>query len=119
MSFEQWAVAHARMSSKPHAAAKLEDKMSFFHQLSTLVVAGTPLLQALQLCADQNQSTRMRKVLHEIVGKVAAGSALNVAAAAYPNVFEHHWVEVIRTGEVTGKMGLVLLELNKEIRESR
>ena len=49
MSFEQWAVSHARMSSKPHKSARLDDKMSFFHQLSTLVVAGTPLLQALDL----------------------------------------------------------------------
>jgi type IV pilus assembly protein PilC len=119
MSFEEWSVAHARMSSKPHPKIKLDDKMSFFHQLSTLVCAGTPLLQALRICAEQNQSTKMRKVLGEIVSRVASGSSLNAAAALFPEVFEHHWVEVIRTGEVTGKMGIVLLELNKEIRESR
>lgn len=119
MSFEEWTVAHARLSSKPHKSAKLDDKMSFFHQLSTLVCAGTPLLQALRICAEQNQSLKMRKVLGEIVGRVASGSPLNTAAASFPAVFEHHWVEVIRTGEVTGKMGLVLVELNKEIRESR
>ena len=61
----------------------------------------------------------MRKVLDEIIGRVAAGSSLNASAASFPHIFEHHWVEVIRTGEVTGKMGTVLLELNKEIRDSR
>lgn len=119
MSFEEWAVTHARMSSKPHKPAKLDDKMSFFQQLSTLVCAGTPLLQAMRICATQNQSLKMRKVLEEIVGKVASGSSLNVAAANFPQIFEHHWVEVIRTGEVTGKMGTVLLELNREIRDAR
>lgn len=119
MGFEEWAVAHARMSSKPHNPAKLDDKMSFFQQLSTLVCAGTPLLQAIRICAGQTQSVKLRKVLDEIVGRVASGSSLNAAAAGYPAVFEHHWVEVIRTGEVTGKMGTVLLELNREIREAR
>jgi type II secretory pathway component PulF len=41
------------------------------------------------------------------------------AAATYPRFFEHHWVEVIRTAEITGKMGPGLLELNKQIRETR
>src|SRR5262249_43087060 len=38
---------------------------------------------------------------------------------SYPNVFEQNWIGVIRTGEITGKMGGVLLELNKQIRDSR
>lgn len=119
MGFEAWTVAHARIASKPHKKAALDDKMSFFHQLSTLVVAGTPLLQALRITAEQNQSLKLRRVLTDIANRVASGSTLNGAAANHPNVFKHHWIEVIRTGEVTGKMGAVLQELNKEIRESR
>ena len=34
-------------------------------------------------------------------------------------MFQNNWVEVIRTGEITGQMGPVLLELNKQIRETR
>jgi type IV pilus assembly protein PilC len=119
MGFEEWAVAHARMSSKAHRGASLDDKMSFFHQLSTLVSSGTPLLQALAIASEQNQSTRMRRVLSEIVVKVSSGSSLHNAAAAYPHIFEKHWLEVIKTGEVTGKMAVVLGELNKQIKESR
>jgi type IV pilus assembly protein PilC len=119
MGYEEWVVAHAKMSSKMHSGAKLDDKMSFFHQLSTLVSSGTPLLQALRITAGQNQSVKMRKVLEEITARVASGSSLNAAAAAYPAIFDHHWVEVIKTGEVTGKMATVLQELNKQIRDSR
>jgi type IV pilus assembly protein PilC len=61
----------------------------------------------------------MRQVLAEIVNRVGAGSSLNAAAASVPGVFDHHWVEVIKTGEVTGKMATVLQELNKQIRDSR
>jgi type IV pilus assembly protein PilC len=119
MAFEDWFIARARVSSKAHKSIKLEDKMTFFHQLSTLINAGTPLLQAMHSCSEQNQSLKLRRVLDEIAGRVAAGSPLHAAAADHPNVFEHHWIGVIRTGEITGQMGIVLIELNKQIRESR
>lgn len=119
MAFEEWVAAHARLASKPHKKISIDDKMAFFQQLSTLVCSGTPLLQALRIGAEQSQSTRLRRLLEEIANRVAAGSSLHQAAAAYPKVFEPYWVEVIRTGEITGKMGAVLIELNKQIRESR
>lgn len=119
MAFEDWFIARARVSSKPHKNVQMDDKMTFFQQLSTLISSGTPILQAINIAAEQSQSLKMRQILEEISARVAAGSSLNAAAANYPKIFEHHWLEVIRVGEVTGKMGMVLLELNKQIRESR
>jgi type IV pilus assembly protein PilC len=119
MAFEDWFIARARVSSKPHKGIKLEDKMAFFQQLSTLINSGTPLLHAMRICSEQNQSLKFRQVLEEIASRVAAGSPLHTAAATHDKVFEHHWIGVIRTGEITGQMGSVLLELNKQIRESR
>jgi type II secretory pathway component PulF len=117
--FEQWVVANARISTKPHKSAKLEDTLTFFHQLSTLVSSGTPLLQALKIASTQSESIKLRGVLEQIVSRVSAGSSFYSAAAAFPQVFEFQWIEAIRTGEVTGKMAQVLLELNKQIRDSR
>jgi type IV pilus assembly protein PilC len=119
LPFEEWVVAHARISKKPHRGAKLEDTLSFFHQLSTLVGSGTPLLQSLKIAAAQCESTKLRAVLDAITAKVAAGSTFHAGAASFPHVFEFQWLEAIRTGEVTGKMSQVLTELNKQIRESR
>src|SRR5947209_12647972 len=108
MAFEDWFVAHARVASKPHKKVTLDDKMTFFQQLSTLVCAGTPLLQALRISAEQNQSTRLQQALNEIADRVAAGSALYAAVACHPHLFEHSLIEVIRTGEATDQMGAVL-----------
>jgi type IV pilus assembly protein PilC len=119
MAFEDWFIARARVSSKPHKSVTLDDKMTFFQQLATLVASGTPLLQALELCAEQNQSIKLQKVLQQVAARVASGSSVHAAAASFPNVFLHHWIEVIRTGEITGQMSLVLGELNNQIRESR
>ena len=119
MAFEDWVVSHARVASKAHKKVSMDDKMTFFQQLSTLIISGTPLLQALNICAEQNQSTVLRQALEDIARKVASGNSLHAAASFYPQFFEPHWVEIIRTGEITGQMGPVLLELNKQIREAR
>lgn len=119
MAFEDYFIARARVSSKPHKKITLDDKMAFFQQLSTLVSSGTPLLQALQISAEQNESLKLRRVLEQIAARVASGSSIYAAASAFDNVFQHHWIEVIRTGEVTGQMALVLTELNKQIAEAR
>lgn len=119
MAVEDWFIAHARVASKPHGKVTVDDKMAFFQQLATLICSGTPLLQAIQISGQQSQSLKLRRVLEEIAGRVSAGSALYAAAAAHPKIFQNHWIEVIRTGEITGQMGMVLLELNKQIRESR
>ena len=119
MPFDEWVVAHAQISTKPHKAAKIEDTLSFFHQLATLVSSGTPLLQALKIGTAQCESLKLQSVLGEITANVASGSTFYAAAAAFPKVVEFQWIEAIRTGEVSGKMASVLVELNKQIRDAR
>lgn len=119
MAFEDWFVARARVSSKPHKKITLDDKMVFFQQLATLVSSGTPLLQAVEISAQQCQSIKLKCVLEQIASRVASGSSVHAAAANYVGVFDHYWIEVIRTGEVTGQMSMVLNELNKQIHASR
>jgi type IV pilus assembly protein PilC len=119
MAFEDWFIAHARVSSKPHKQVTLDDKVTFFQQLSTLVSSGTPLLQAIDIGAEQSQSIKLQGVLKQIAARVASGSSVHAAAARFVDVFQHYWVEVIRTGEVTGQMSMVLQELNKQICASR
>jgi type IV pilus assembly protein PilC len=119
MAFEDWFIAHARVSSKPHKKVTMDDKMTFFHQLATLIASGTPILQAIEISAEQSQSKKLRVVLEDIAARVSSGSSLHVAVGNHPKVFLHHWIEVIRTGEVTGQMSLVLAELNKQIQDAR
>ena len=119
MAFEDAFIAHARVSSKPHKKITLDDKMMFFQQLATLVSSGTPLLQAVEIGAQQCQSIKLKHVLEQIASRVASGSSVHAAAANFTDIFDRYWIEVIRTGEVTGKMSMVLGELNKQIHESQ
>lgn len=114
-----WLLAHARVSGKIHAKIKGEDKLAFFQQLATLIKAGCPLLEALQLCAGQCQSSKLAAVIKGLADRVAAGSALNVAAADHPKIFEAHWIQVIKTGESTGQLATVLGQLTQHVRDAR
>ena len=55
--------------------------MTFFQQLGSLVSSGTPLLQAIQVAAEQNQSDRLQAILAEVAARVAAGVPFHQALA--------------------------------------
>ncbi|MBN1787223.1 MAG: type II secretion system F family protein [Sedimentisphaerales bacterium] len=102
-----------------HRWIKNEDKMQFFHHLTTLFSAGTPLLEALQIASHQTQSRRMKDVILQVTNKVSAGNSLNQALSDFPKIFETQWVEIIKTGELSGQLTQVLTALGEHIKESK
>ena len=118
MSFDTWFLARARVTAKQHGRASLDDKMTFFQQFGSLLASGTPLLRAIRIAGEQNQSRVLREAMDEVAERVASGTALHVAIEATTDMFPMHWVAMIATGEATGKLDEVLVDLNRQIRES-
>jgi type IV pilus assembly protein PilC len=112
-------LSHARVSSKRHKGIKGDDIFNLFQQLSTMIQAGMPLMDALLLCAEQTQSKKLGAVMDAIAGKVQNGSSLWSAAAEYPRIFESHWVQVIRTGEISGQIGPLMGRLTQNMKDNR
>jgi type IV pilus assembly protein PilC len=119
MAWEEWFLRKARVAAKPRKRVTLDDKMAFFQQLGSLVASGAPLLEAIQLSGQQSQSQRLREILDDVAAQVAAGSPFHQALGQYENVFEPHWIAMIGTGEITGKMQQILSDLNQQIRDSQ
>ena len=119
MSLEEFMLQRARVSSKPHRRVTLDDKMTFFQQLGSLSGAGVPMLQALQICAQQSQSVRMGLILQDVAARVAGGTSLQAALAGHRDVFADHWIALVGTGEASGKMTEVLEDLIVQIREAQ
>jgi type IV pilus assembly protein PilC len=112
-------LSHARVSSGRHKGIKGDDIFNLFQQLSTMIMAGMPLMDALNLSAAQTQSKKLGVVMDAISNKVQSGSPLWAAAAEYPKIFESHWIQVIRTGEISGQIGTLLQRLTQNMKESR
>src|SRR5262249_39087714 len=112
-------LSHARVSSKSHKGVKSDDIFNLFQQLSTMIQAGMPLMDALVLSGSQSQSRKLKVVMEAIASKGQAGTPLNVAMSEYPKHFESHWVQVIRTGEISGQIGPLLGRLTTNMKETR
>jgi type IV pilus assembly protein PilC len=115
----RWFLARARISNKRHKGIKGDDIFNLFQQLSTMIQAGMPLMDALQLAGSQTQSKKLGNIMTAIGARVQAGTSLWQAASEYPKVFHSHWIQVIRTGEVSGQIGPLLGRLTQNMKETR
>jgi general secretion pathway protein F len=80
-------------------------------QLAVLVHAGIPLVESLTALVDQVEHERLKRVLGDVKQRVNEGSALADALAAHPRVFNTLFVNMIRAGEHSGALEVVLVRL--------
>jgi type IV pilus assembly protein PilC len=83
---------------------KIKDKVLFSRQLSTLINAGLPLVQALRNVLDQTQSKPLKKVLEQVIADVEAGKAMSEAIGRHPEIFNQIYVSMIQAGETSGTL---------------
>jgi type IV pilus assembly protein PilC len=81
-----------------------KDKVIFSRQLSTLINAGLPLVQALRNVQAQTPSKPFKVVLQKVIADVEAGSAFHEALSRYPRVFNNVYCSMIEAGEASGTL---------------
>jgi general secretion pathway protein F len=80
-------------------------------QLAVLVHAGVPLVEALTALVEQVDHERLKRILGDVKQRVNEGSTLADALAAHPRVFEGLYINMIRAGEHSGALEIVLVRL--------
>jgi type IV pilus assembly protein PilC len=114
-------------SAKPAAAPAAPSKAGFTfgskvsqndvtimtRQLATLIVAGLPLLRALELITKQERNPAFKVILANVADSVSQGNNLSEAMQAHPKVFDKLFVNMIRAGEAGGVLDKVLDRLAK------
>src|SRR5689334_7019815 len=101
---------------------KLEDFLLFNQQLSALLRAGLPILQAIGILRKRVHNEQLRITLEDVEDKVRAGQALSQAFAAQGDAFPRIYVASILAGERSGSLDEVLLRYvsyQKTITEAR
>ena len=94
---------------RPHA--KSEDMVLFTRQMATMISAGIPLLEALEVQAEQMSDKGFRVAIRRIVERVRTGSDLSTALSDYPKIFKPIFLNMIRAGEASGQLDEILLRL--------
>src|SRR5688500_10904352 len=87
-------------------------------QLATMIDAGLPLVQCLEILATQSDNPSMGKVLHSVKSSVEAGSTFSDALRRHPKVFDELYVNLIHAGEVGGILDSILNRLSTYIEKS-
>ena len=91
-------------------SVKTKEKILLTKQLAILLQAGVPLLQAFELLIDQFQG-KMRALLVNIKDDLTEGISLADALEKYPKVFETIYIQLVRAGEASGRLEIILERL--------
>src|SRR5690242_182659 len=87
---------------------KTEDIVVFSRQLSVMVGASISIVRSLRTAARQTTSPKLRGIVLDIASEVEGGVRLSDAFAKYPHVFGTFYVNMLRSGETSGKLDEVL-----------
>lgn len=90
---------------------RADDVAVMTRQLAVLTGAGIPLAEALAALVDQVDHERLKKVVSNVRQRVNEGSSLADALHAHPRVFSDLYVNMIRAGESSGALEVVLRRL--------
>jgi len=88
-----------------------KDLVIFTRQFSTMIDAGLPLVQGLNILAEQADNPKFRSILKQITKDVEGGSTLAEAMKKHPKVFNELFVNLIAAGEVGGILDTILQRL--------
>ncbi len=88
-----------------------KDKVVFVRQFATMIDAGLPLVQCLDILQDQQDNANFKRVIRQIKKDVEEGSTLSEAIKKHPKVFDNLFHNLIAAGEVGGILDVILNRL--------
>ena len=88
-----------------------KDLVVFTRQFATMIDAGLPLVQCLDILARQQENKTFRKILAEVKESVESGSTFADALKRHPKAFDELYVNLVAAGEVGGILDTILNRL--------
>ena len=96
------------ISIKLGSGINAKDISRFTRQFSSMCSAGLPILQCIDILADQSENLNLREVLKKVSTKIQGGSSLSEAMKEHPKVFSALYVHMVAAGEAGGILDEVL-----------
>jgi len=91
---------------------KAKDLSIFTRQFSVMIDAGLPLVQCLEILAQQQENKFFQQTLMQVRQDVEEGSTLAAAMARHPKVFDQLYSNMVEAGETGGILDLILQRLS-------
>lgn len=97
---------------------KLKELAIYSRQLSVLIDAELPLIQSLNILAEQTKNKYFKRVITTIREDVEAGASLNQAKRKFPKAFDDLYCNLVASGEQSGSLDTMLQRLSEYIEKS-
>src|SRR6059036_2035156 len=91
---------------------KAKDLSIFTRQFSVMIDAGLPLVQCLEILAQQQDNKYFQQILLQVRQDVEEGSTLAAAMGRHPRVFDQLYANMVEAGETGGILDLILQRLS-------
>jgi len=88
-----------------------KDVAIFSRQLAIMVKSKVPVVETLRTVAEQSKKASFKDIIMTIAEKVEGGEPLSKAFAYYPKVFNPFYINMVKSGEASGKLNAVFLYL--------
>jgi len=89
-----------------------KDVIIFSRQFSTMIDAGLPLLQCLDILQAQQENPTFKKILKETKASVESGETFADSLGKFPKVFNELYVNMVAAGEAGGILDIILRRLS-------
>ena len=84
--------------------ASKKDLVMFSRQLSIMFRSEVPLVESLRTLAGQTKKTEFKERILKLSERVEGGAPFSQALASYPDLFDAFYVNIVRSGESSGKL---------------
>lgn len=103
--------ASVAKKKKGSGKIKMRDIVIFTRQFSTMINAGLPLVQALDILAKQSENPALKDVTNAVVFDVESGHTVADALGKHPKAFSELYVNMVAAGEAGGILDTILMRL--------
>jgi type IV pilus assembly protein PilC len=90
---------------------KTKELVMFTRQFATMIDAGLPLVQCLEIQSDQQPNKRFKEILRDVKGEVEQGSTFADALRKHPKPFDDLYTNLVQAGEIGGILDTILNRL--------
>lgn len=91
------------------------DKAAFCRFLATMLRAGIPLPEAINIIRKESDNKRLRKILTDVGFQIRKGSSLSLTLSKYPNDFDEIFLTMVKAGEESGNLDKTFDYLSKQL----
>ena len=87
---------------------KSKELVVFFRQMAVMIDANIPIVRGLRIFSQQTESDYLKEIITEVANEVEGGQSLSSAMSMFPNTFSDFYVNIIMSGETSGRLSEVM-----------